>query len=275
MRTMLFILTACLAISMSQTAQCQIDPGTPDSIILEQGIQVPYWPGQGFATNVDIYFVTDENITGCYLPLAWDCIDDQAFISRSIWRDPFWDGMLYDTLLIPEHRLISMWFGHAENPFNSQGQRVLVHTLRLIITPEAEPQYITIDQFEPSVFGDSIDYWQPVFVPTRIIYGTPQGIDEQPALPAKISLNQNYPNPFNPQTQIQFGIPEQRFVTLEIFNILGQQVARPLAESKPAGYYSIIWNGQTDDGVAVPSGVYFYRLTADDFIQTKKMIMLK
>jgi len=84
------------------------------------------------------------------------------------------------------------------------------------------------------------------------------------------SLQQNYPNPFNPSTTIKYSIPKQSYVTLKVYDILGREVAALVNEKKPAGVYEINWNASK-----LSSGVYFYQLKAGEFIQTKKMILIK
>jgi chitodextrinase len=94
--------------------------------------------------------------------------------------------------------------------------------------------------------------------------------------PKSFSLEQNYPNPFNPVTTIRFDLPQQSRVTLQVYNILGQEVVKLIDnELKEAGFYTIQWNGRNKAGVNVASGVYLYRLSADNFIKVRKMILLK
>ena len=83
-------------------------------------------------------------------------------------------------------------------------------------------------------------------------------------------MSQNFPNPFNPSTTIQFSIPEQTFVTLEVFNTLGEKVSTLVSEELNAGIYKFEWNAKR-----LPSGIYFYTLNAGSFTQIKKMILLK
>ena len=89
-------------------------------------------------------------------------------------------------------------------------------------------------------------------------------------IPAYFKLFQNYPNPFNPITTIKYIIPERSFVTIKVYDILGKQVAELVNGEKPSGIYSIQFNGSN-----LSSGVYFYRITAGDFMDTKKLIFLK
>ena len=96
------------------------------------------------------------------------------------------------------------------------------------------------------------------------------GTDLSEIIPTEYSVSQNYPNPFNPTTEIIYGIPEPSFVDLVVYNIVGQEVGQLVKEFKKAGYYSVTWTANN-----LPSGVYFYRITAGHFIDTKKMILTK
>ncbi len=89
-------------------------------------------------------------------------------------------------------------------------------------------------------------------------------------IPDKYELSQNYPNPFNPVTKINFGIPKQGMVTLKIYDILGREVVRLINEVKPAGYYTIDF-----DGSGLSSGVYFYKLEVNGFSDVKRMVLIK
>ncbi len=96
------------------------------------------------------------------------------------------------------------------------------------------------------------------------------GVDEPSHGPATFTLLQNYPNPFNPTTTIQFSVQKRTIVNLTIFNVLGQKVATLVDGEKSPGSYSVQFNGSS-----LASGVYFYRLQAGNFVQTKKMNLLK
>ncbi|MBL8006913.1 MAG: T9SS type A sorting domain-containing protein, partial [Ignavibacteria bacterium] len=89
-------------------------------------------------------------------------------------------------------------------------------------------------------------------------------------IPSGYSLNQNYPNPFNPVTNLEFGIPDLGFVTLKIYDILGKEIKTLINENLNPGKYEIVFNGS-----GLPSGVYFYKLTAGDFTDTKRMMLIK
>ncbi|MBU0509520.1 T9SS type A sorting domain-containing protein [bacterium] len=101
----------------------------------------------------------------------------------------------------------------------------------------------------------------------NMVSATPTAAD---VMPATYALHQNHPNPFNPSTEIVFEIPEAGNVALKVFNVAGQKVAALLNGPQNAGLHRATFNGS-----GLPSGVYFYRLSADGFIATKKMLLLK
>jgi hypothetical protein len=88
--------------------------------------------------------------------------------------------------------------------------------------------------------------------------------------PKEFSLEQNYPNPFNPVTTIRYSIPTSEYVSLKVFDVLGKEVAVLVNEEKPAGKFQINFSAD-----ALPSGIYFYKLQAGTFIETKDMILLR
>jgi len=89
-------------------------------------------------------------------------------------------------------------------------------------------------------------------------------------LPTAYTLSQNFPNPFNPKTTIRFSLPQSNYVTMKVFNLLGQEVARLVSEQLSAGTHTAEWNAGK-----MESGVYFYRIQAGTFTGVKKMILLK
>ncbi len=99
--------------------------------------------------------------------------------------------------------------------------------------------------------------------------------DLSAGIPKEYQLLQNYPNPFNPSTAIRFDVPKTSSVNLKIYNVIGQEVATLLSRELPAGAFKVYWNGTDKTGKDVSSGVYFYRITAGDFVDTRKMILMK
>lgn len=95
-------------------------------------------------------------------------------------------------------------------------------------------------------------------------------VNESNEGPVAFGLSQNYPNPFNPATKINFNLPSSEFTTLKIYTLLGQEVATLISERKDAGEYTVHFDGHN-----VPSGIYFYQLRSGNYIETKKMALIK
>ena len=93
---------------------------------------------------------------------------------------------------------------------------------------------------------------------------------ENSVIPDDYDLSQNYPNPFNPSTIITYQLPESGFVSLKVFDVLGNEVAKLVDENKQSGSYEVVFNSTN-----LPSGVYFYTLQASNYVSTKKMVLLK
>ena len=98
---------------------------------------------------------------------------------------------------------------------------------------------------------------------------------EESEIPSNYYLSQNYPNPFNPSTTIKYQIPEISFVTITVYDILGREVATLVNEEKPAGSYEVQFSSYSEEGRNLTSGIYFYQLKANNYVETKKMILLK
>jgi len=104
------------------------------------------------------------------------------------------------------------------------------------------------------------DLFNPVYV----------SVKDENIEPKSYKLMQNYPNPFNPSTTIQYSIQKESFITLKVYDVLGKQIATLVSERKAAGNYSVDFNSSN-----LPSGVYFYRMQAGNFVSTKKFVLLK
>ena len=138
-----------------------------------------------------------------------------------------------------------------------------------------------IDQDFSSVlalyFADELNGWG-VGYNNLIMHTTNGGVtfieDDENNLthPIKFLLQQNYPNPFNPSTTIQYAISSKQFVTLKVYDLLGREVATLVNEEKPAGSYNVEFRMQN---LELSSGIYFYQLIAGDYVETKKMVLLR
>ncbi|MBI4810067.1 MAG: T9SS type A sorting domain-containing protein [Ignavibacteriales bacterium] len=113
-------------------------------------------------------------------------------------------------------------------------------------------------------FSSSAGFW---YIPGRILTSIEQSAS---TLPLEYRLKQNYPNPFNPSTTIKFDIPQASYVTLKIYNMLGQELTELINEEKKPGAYNVTWNA-----FGFSSGIYFYRMTAGNFSDIKKMLLVR
>jgi hypothetical protein len=120
------------------------------------------------------------------------------------------------------------------------------------------------------VLGDSINIGSFALI-DDLSWGGPVGIQEvSSSIPEKFELRQNYPNPFNPSTTIEFTIPEETFVELKVFDILGKEVAVLVNDNYTSGIYKTEFNGDN-----LPSGIYIAKMNAGSFTKSFKMMLLK
>ncbi len=155
--------------------------------------------------------------------------------------------------------------------YRQDGDRmtVLLYSLDGAVMPAGQTDLFEIDggsSFEIShvEFGSSDGYQMEVSLASA-------GVE----LPSDFALMQNYPNPFNPETSLEFALPRNAHVTLTVYNTLGQVVVTLVDSELPAGNHEVQWRGDDQQGRAVASGVYFYRLQAGAETMTRKMMLLK
>ena len=99
--------------------------------------------------------------------------------------------------------------------------------------------------------------------------------DDDMTGPETFALHQNYPNPFNPETNISYDLPEDGFVSIAIYDMRGGLVRTLVDDVQTSGYSTIKWDGTNDHGQKVSAGLYLYRIDAESFTDTKKMVLLK
>ena len=119
---------------------------------------------------------------------------------------------------------------------------------------------------------DTPDY--PVYLILTIIV-TGVGEEEYSAKPERFGLSGNYPNPFNPETMIEYQISERAFVSIRIYNAVGQEVRMLINEEKDAGRYSVVWRATSDHGMQLASGLYFVQMRSSGHVFTRKMLLLE
>ncbi|MBT3316709.1 T9SS type A sorting domain-containing protein [bacterium] len=111
-------------------------------------------------------------------------------------------------------------------------------------------------------------------IPITVVV-TDGGMASINGLPTAFSLKAAYPNPFNPSTTLQFAVPTATHVSLSIFDLAGRRVTELVSAEYPAGQHSVVWNGMNDKNQQVASGAYYFKMTAGNFTQTRKMVLVK
>jgi hypothetical protein len=132
------------------------------------------------------------------------------------------------------------------------------------VSTQTNPLGMSID-FTVDISSDGWEFWSDSF--SVVVSGI---LAENKNIPKEYRLSQNYPNPFNPSTTIEFDLPKTSEVGLKIFNILGEEVAMLVSDRLSAGSYSYEW-----DASNLASGVYLYRLQAGDYVETRKMVLMR
>jgi hypothetical protein len=127
-------------------------------------------------------------------------------------------------------------------------------------SPSTSKRFDTDENIDPSVRPHLTITYQPVLA----------GVEQQSSTPASFTLLQNYPNPFNPATVVRYQLPVAGSVRLVVYNLIGGEVAVLVNEKKEPGSYAVTW-----DASGMASGVYLYRIQSDNFVQTRRMILMK
>lgn len=260
------------------------DPGVKDTCIVERLYKV--LPNSDVVLN--IYLVNDEDIGGFTIPLIFpDSVTNLDITCDSIsFVGTRAAGATYksDQAICPECvdnaknrvNIFALFVVGALTPGNvSTGPIAKLHFRTgsswdsTLAVPVDTTLWPPISTYEFSlVSGDAIYpvFWKGALEVKEV---------NTPAKPTVYSLSQNYPNPFNPKTIIRFALPKDSWVKMEIYNILGQKVKTLIDEKLTAGLKEVEWDGKDDKGFESASGIYFYKIKADEFSDIKKMVMLK
>jgi len=171
-----------------------------------------------------------------------------------------------DVVLIPTFNAPAHFLTSHRDALNSEIQPAHIIGLHLL------PQSIaTITQQVNNLYPGATVFTTPLQSFTLNV----TSVEDEVQAPESFSLGQNYPNPFNPTTIIEYELPRDSQVVLQIYNLLGQGIRILLNNSKPTGMHSVVWDGKNDLGQIVSSGVYIYRIQVGSFTQTRKMIFLQ
>lgn len=280
-------------------------PETPGSFLFSYfDVQDDFFLGLGDSSIVSIadtlfIRVQAEHDTIAPLPVAfnnsWRSVDVDSSITVSINPVTGDTTTLISVSVDSIDNLIDGW-GMVRLPLGDfeclrlrQDTKVMMKTLvDGIVVSSGTETFIQYNWISPedyllldiqSQFGNSdpdfIDAQGFALLDTLSSVTSVQENDNPGRIPSDFELSQNYPNPFNPETVITYRMAQRGRVELAVYNLLGQKVRVLASETKPAGTYTVSWNGTDDRGSRVSSGVYVYRLRFGQRTQTKKMILLQ
>jgi len=274
--TFVFILTIFSLLSFN-SALGQ-DPGVRDTCWVDRLETVP----ADTQVVLNIYLVNDENIGGYNVPLAFP--------------DPGTNlDITCDSISFVGTRSEDMAFGSDSASIDNDNNRLVAFAVFVfpVLPPGrgsiAKLYFTTGPTWNPAQACEvDTTLWPPI---AKYAFSDETGSNEfypifakgalevkevsTPTKPTVFSLSQNYPNPFNPKTIIRFALPKDSRVKLEVYNVLGQKVKTLVDEELTPGLKEVEWDGKDHNGFEVASGIYFYRIEANDFSDIKKMVMLK
>ena len=223
-----------------------------DDIMVESDV----YPGPGdfsllSPANDDDVVITSANVATGSLLFAWESAGD----------DMMYGVELTGTL------------GSVIIPFDTSATEVLIPYSVLSAAFEFTGTTGVTGTWDIVAYSDMYDAWS-LNGPFNLTIGTTVGTDDT-FIPDVFALYQNYPNPFNPVTTITYDIPEASDVRLVVYNLVGQPVSVLVNGFQNPSRYTLAWNGLSDAGLPVSSGIYVYRLETDSYVKTMKMMYLK
>jgi len=178
-----------------------------------------------------------------------------------------WQGGIFTRTLVYGYYRGSMYF---VEPMITVAH---LQTHPIEILEVKQPEAYQKEGYYPTNYNieyDDVSMLFKIYIRDFVYSGTTSIKSNKDIFPETIKLSQNYPNPFNPTTTIKYQIPELSFVTLKVYDVLGNEIETLFNGEKSAGIYELNWNA-----VNLPSGIYFYQLKAGSFVETKKMILMK
>ncbi len=254
------------------------DPGNCDTLWIEQeNGRIP--PNTTVIRHVWAYH--DEVLAAFAIPLKYKNPQTDVFLDSTKLTFPY--GFCYDTVINRSAGTILL-FALCDGgvPFLPPGTDTLA-ILYFRTGPTWDPTVSNpLDTFTiGGPGGQGLSFVDTATNDIQPVYDPPGDLEvgddprPQSAKSKSFSLSQNYPNPFNTETVITFTLPKTTDIRIEIFNILGQKVKDLVNERVSSGYKSVVWDGKDNDGNMVTSGIYFYRIMADNFVDVRKMALLK
>ena len=219
-----------------------------------------FTPGQ--IVEVPIHFTQASNVYSLEGVIEYN--PDEISFENVIWSETFTNFM--KETVVDE----SGYFQFAIAGASAVAEDGYMATLQFTIDDEVDLDYTDIQLTDLRINEEEV-----IKIASTATLSRSLSTDERIGVPDVFALKQNYPNPFNPVTRVLYDIPEASFVTITIYDLLGHQVRTLVSSYEEPGYKSIVWNATNDHGMPVSAGMYLYRIRADKFTQTKKMLLLK
>ncbi len=274
------LMAALLVLGIMTVAQVQAvpDPNGPDTLrAVSTSVASALLSAQKAVVSVNFY--NDELVGGVTYPMRWITTDNVTLDSVS-WVDSRAAYLatrpvtinntahtvkigavvfLEDPIPIGDGLLCKLYFNIASG---TPDQIIKLDTITIA------PSYFCFNTSTGATF-------YPQYSFGNLTVGDVGVDDNNPAIPASYSLSQNYPNPFNPATVINYSIERKGNVEISVFNILGQKVVTLLNGEVEAGQHSIVWNGTDQNGGEAASGIYFYKMVTENYVDTRKMVLMR
>nr|ABZ07817.1 hypothetical protein ALOHA_HF4000ANIW141I9ctg2g4 [uncultured marine microorganism HF4000_ANIW141I9] len=225
----------------------------------ERVVAISYAEGNGLDIN-NLPYIHDGSIS-IPLDIMYLTLDENYnFVTQA--EDV---NMTWDLSSLPEHISMTLTDNITGNSVD--------------LTQQSEVTFATVEKGSFPAYGSGgVSIYSQVgesrFTLTAA-YSPLSAVDDGTNLPKEFALHPAYPNPFNPATTLSYILLEQANVNITIYDMLGRQVKSLINQTQDAGYRSVIWNATNDFGKPVSAGVYLYKIQAGEFVQTRKMVLLK
>ena len=275
--------------SVTYTLQCATDGGFAD-LVIDTTCLTDTTFTSGTLPDTNYYWRVEavdsaDNHSGYSNPYTFYVDTKPPEIeSTTVWRDTTYTGPFPVYSTVGDENGISsveLWYSTSINPTwlniaMDTAKGVDQYTGEIPQQPENTEVYYYIDaQDNATPPNESKDPWNAPDSSHSFIVLSSTGITEEKPVPQVYFLSQNYPNPFVHSTNIKFGLPIDSRVNLSLYNLSGQRIITLINHKKKAGYYLTTWLGLNNRGMRVSPGIYFYRLETDNYVCTKKLLLLR
>ncbi|MFC1547061.1 T9SS type A sorting domain-containing protein [Candidatus Neomarinimicrobiota bacterium] len=236
---------------------------------------VVYFPPGCLTENIRIHveiptFANHEGDTVMYQPhgvvggIEFQVLVDSVHTEPYEFEYPLVVGMIFKRGLLRHHNIdpstLGLYFAAVEGD-------------SVVFDPEGI-SYTTVDSCANRIYS-SVAHFSSLAIKGEVDSEILSAESGGKALPTGYYLEQNFPNPFNPVTTLRYSLPEAAQVQLIVYDLLGREIMRLVDQQQRAGAWQVTWNGRDGLGQLVSAGIYLYRMTAGDFVQTRKMVLLK